>query len=150
MNARAKDFWAGLLFLAFGLGVMGIARSYPLGTATRMGPGFFPMVLAALLAVLGLIIAVRGVLDGRQDAIGPLAWEPLLLVIGATVFYGALVRDAGFIAVTFVAVLLSARASRHGRIVPRLILAAGTTACALLIFIKGLGLPLSLSGAWFG
>ena len=45
------------------------------------------------------IIAVRGVLDGRQDAIGPLAWEPLLLLIGATVFYGALVRDASITSV---------------------------------------------------
>ncbi len=150
MTLRSKDFWSGLLFLAFGLFVMGMARSYPFGTTTRMGPGFFPLVLAALLAILGLIIAVRGCLARGGETIGPLAWKPLLLVLAATVLYGLLVKEAGFIAVTFVAVLLSARASRHGGLIPRLLLAAATTLCCILIFITGLGLPLSLLGTWFG
>jgi len=149
MISRSKDFWSGLLFLAFGLAVIGTARNYPFGTTTRMGAGFFPMVLAALLAILGLIIAVRSCLTEKREAIGPVAWKPLLLVLAATAMYGLLVKEAGFIAVTFAAVLLSARASRHGGLVPRLLLAAGTTLCCLLIFISGLGLPLSLLGTWF-
>jgi len=149
MISRSKDFWSGLLFLAFGLAVIGTARHYPFGTTTRMGAGFFPMVLAALLAILGLIIAVRSCLAETREAIGPVAWKPLLLVLAATAMYGLLVKEAGFIAVTFTAVLLSARASRHGGLVPRLLLAAGTTLCCLLIFISGLGLPLSLLGTWF-
>ncbi len=150
MIARSRDFWSGLLFMALGLAVLSMARHYPLGTTTRMGPGFFPVMLASLLAILGLIIAVRSFFARKRDAIETIAWKPLLLVVAATVFYGLLVKDAGFIAVTFIAILFAARASRHGGTIPRLILAAGTTLCCTLIFITGLGLPLPLLGTWFG
>lgn len=149
MIGRSKDFWSGLLFLALGLAVMDIARHYPFGTTTRMGSGFFPMILAALLAILGLIIAVRSFLSARRDPIGPIVWKPLLLVLAATAMYGLLVREAGFIVVTFAAVLVTASASRHGCRTARLILAAATTLCCWLIFLKGLGLPLSPFGTWF-
>lgn len=145
-----KDFWSGLLFVAFGLGVISIARDYSFGTATRMGPGFFPMTVASLLAALGVVITVRSALTRKQAAIGPLALKPLCFVIAATVLYGLLVREAGFIAVTFASVLLSARASINGRWLPQLILAIGTTACCVLIFIKGLGIPLSSFGTFLG
>ena len=49
-----KDFWAGVLFVAFGTAAIVIAPSYPLGTAARMGPGYFPRMLGILLIVLGV------------------------------------------------------------------------------------------------
>jgi putative tricarboxylic transport membrane protein len=150
MIGRAKDFWSGMLFLVFGLGVLALARSYPFGTTTRMGPGFLPQVLAALLACLGLLIAVRSCVARRRDEIAGFAWKPLLLVLAATVLYGLLIKEAGFVAVTFACVLLCARASRHGSLLARLWLAAGTTLCCALIFVTGLGLPLPLLGSWFG
>ena len=149
MVKNQKDFWSGLMFMAFGLGILAVARDYPFGTTTRMGAGFFPMVLAAVLAVLGLIIVVRACLTKRKGEISGLALKPLLLVIAATVLYGALVSDAGFIAATFVCVLISARASRQGSWVSQSILAAGTTLCCFLIFIQALGLPLSAFGTVF-
>lgn len=51
-----KDFWAGLMFMGFGLGFLMVAQSYRMGTAIRMGPGYFPSVLGAMLAVLGLVV----------------------------------------------------------------------------------------------
>jgi hypothetical protein len=54
-----KDFWAGLMFLAFGLAFAIVARNYQMGTAVRMGPAYFPTVLGGLMAVLGLIILLR-------------------------------------------------------------------------------------------
>ena len=59
MVNNQKDFWSGVMFTAFGLGILVVARDYPLGTTTRMGAGFFPMVLATVLAALGVIILVR-------------------------------------------------------------------------------------------
>jgi hypothetical protein len=60
---RPKDFYAGLLFVAFGVFAIIIARDYPLGTAARMGPGYFPRLLGMLLIVLGVALsltALRG------------------------------------------------------------------------------------------
>ena len=46
--ANGKDFWAGLMFVAFGLAFMFVARNYAMGNAVRMGPAYFPTVLAVL------------------------------------------------------------------------------------------------------
>ena len=54
-----KDFWAGVMFLAFGLAFAIVARNYQMGTAVRMGPAYFPTVLSGLMALLGLIILLR-------------------------------------------------------------------------------------------
>ncbi len=149
MVKNQKDFWSGLMFTAFGLGILAVARGYPFGTTTRMGAGFFPTVLAATLAVLGVIIVARACVTKRKGEISGLALKPLLLVIVATVLYGVLVTDAGFIAATFICVLISARASRQGGWMSQSLLSAGTTLCCFLIFIQGLGLPLSAFGTLF-
>ena len=54
-----KDFWAGVLYIAFGGTAILIALDYPLGTANRMGPGYFPRGLGFLLIGLGLILLLR-------------------------------------------------------------------------------------------
>ena len=62
-----KDFWCGVLFFAIGIAFMVIARNYRLGTAARMGPGFFPTLLGGLLAGLGLLLAVPAIVrDGER------------------------------------------------------------------------------------
>ena len=55
-----KDFWAGLLFVALGVLAITVGSRYNLGTAARMGPGYFPRILGMLLVVLGVIITLRG------------------------------------------------------------------------------------------
>ncbi len=57
---NGKDFWAGAMFIAFGLAFMYVAQSYAMGNAVRMGPAYFPTALGGLLAVLGAIIFFRG------------------------------------------------------------------------------------------
>jgi len=57
--ANGKDFWAGLMFVAFGLGFVGVARDYTMGSAVSMGPAYFPTVLGSMLAVLGGVILFR-------------------------------------------------------------------------------------------
>ena len=54
-----KDFWTGVIYLLFGGIAFWIARDYGLGTASRMGPGYFPTVLSALLVLIGVISVVR-------------------------------------------------------------------------------------------
>ena len=51
-----KDFYAGLLFIAFGVAAIVIGSNYALGTAARMGPGYFPRILGILLVTLGAIL----------------------------------------------------------------------------------------------
>jgi hypothetical protein len=55
-----KDFWSGMLFMAFGLIAVAVSSGYRMGIAARMGPGYFPRGLGVLLLILGAIIALRG------------------------------------------------------------------------------------------
>lgn len=144
-----KDFWAGLTYIAIGLAALYIAQDYAMGTAVRMGPGYFPKVLGSLLALIGLIALVRSFLR-PGEAVGRLAWREALLVLGATALFGLLVRGAGLALSLFVLVLVSAYASRQFRLRPTLLLAVGLAVFSVLVFIKGLGIPLPLWGSWFG
>ena len=86
-----KDFFAGLMFLLVGLAFAWGAGSYSVGTGARMGPGYFPMVLGVLLAVLGLIVTITALVvetaDG--DPVGRIAWKPLIFIISGNLVFGA-------------------------------------------------------------
>jgi len=79
--SNGKDFWAGLMFIAFGLGFMLVAQNYAMGNAVRMGPAYFPTVLGGMLAVLGAVIFLRAFVSKIEH---PLAVFPfrLWLVVG--------------------------------------------------------------------
>lgn len=85
-----KDFYAGLLFTLVGSAFGWGALDYQVGTSGRMGPGYFPMLLGVLLALLGGVMMLRAALaqaDGAQ-AIGPWAWKPLVAIISANLLFG--------------------------------------------------------------
>lgn len=88
---NGKDFWAGLMFVGFGLGFMLVAFNYPMGSAVRMGPAYFPTALGGLLAVLGAVIFVRAFVSKFDHAFKVLAFRPLLLagalVLGAATYF---------------------------------------------------------------
>src|SRR5258708_37031407 len=56
---NGKDFWAGVMFIAFGLGFMIVAQNYAMGNAVRMGPAYFPTALGGILVVLGAVVFFR-------------------------------------------------------------------------------------------
>ena len=92
MNIKSqRDFLSGLMFMALGVAFALGARAYTFGDGARMGPGYFPMVLGVLLAVLGAIITVKAlVLDsGDREEIGSIAWRPLIFIIAANLVFGA-------------------------------------------------------------
>jgi hypothetical protein len=126
-----------------------LARDYPLGTTFKMGPGYFPTVLGALLALVGLITVLRGLLRPGA-AVGALAYREILLVLTATVLFGVLLRGAGLIVAVVLLVMVSAYASRYFRWGTAVALAAGMAAFCVLVFVKALGLPLPILGPWFG
>jgi len=136
-----KDFWSGVMFLAVGLAFVGLARNYELGTAQRMGPGYFPTALGALLAVLGLIVAIKGLAreEGGSD-IARFHFGPLAVVLGAVALFALLLRPAGLVAALTVLIGVSAYASHEFRLREVVPLAAFLVVLVLAVFIWGLGL----------
>jgi hypothetical protein len=139
---------AGLVFMFFGL-VFGIqSLGLDIGTAFRMGPGYFPLVLSGLLILLGLVIAVGAIRNGAGEAIGRLAWRGAFFILPAPIFFGLTVRGLGFVPAIFVTTLIAALASLRMKLHWALALAAAVTVFATLVFSYGLGLPFRRFGPW--
>lgn len=149
MIRSAKDFWSGLIYVFFGLSAILIARDYGMGTALKMGAAYFPSVLGGLLVVIGTISLIRSFLVAGTP-IGGFAFKGFSLVIAAVVIFGLIVRGAGLGVAVPLLVVISAIGSARFRWVPTLIMAAGLTVFCVLVFVKGLGVPLPIIGPWLG
>lgn len=149
-NTRnSSDFWAGIIYIAFGVTALVAARDYGMGSALRMGPGYFPTVLAWILTAIGVISAIRG-LRGKGEPVSALSLRGIILIAGPIVLFASLLRATGLLVALPLLIITSAYASAHFNLVRTLLLAAGLTIFCSLVFIKGLGIPMPLLGTWFG
>lgn len=149
-----KDFWAGMLYVIVGGGFAIGATNYTIGDAARMGPGYFPMMVGILLAVLGAFIVFRSLViqtpDG--DLIGKWAWKPLIYIILANFLFGILLDGVpslgipamGVIIAIVVLTLVSACAGTEFKLREVLILAAILTVGSWAVFVWGLNLQLQV------
>lgn len=139
-----RDFCAGAIFLFFGLGVLVIGRGYPMGTAQHMGSGYFPIVLGALLAILGAGTCIRSMVVAG-DAIDPVGLRPLLLVLIAIGVFAAAVDSMGLAVATVLLTLIAAAASVESRWREVVVLTLALLGISVGVFVYGLGLPFKLS-----
>jgi Tripartite tricarboxylate transporter TctB family len=144
-----KDLIAGLIFIAFGgLFALG-ATGFDFGDPVRPGPGFYPLVVGALLVVLGVAITVRSAVEEDEGPVTMPSWRAVILIVGGIVVFALTVRGAGLVPATFLAGLLASLASRTTSPLGSIVMAAGLTALSVLIFVVGLSLRLPLLGTWF-
>ena len=144
-----KDFWSRVIFVIFGLAAVIIGRDYSMGSAGRMGPAYFPTILGAILTLIGLIGVVRSMIK-TGSAVGRIAVREILLVMLSVALFGILVRGAGLAVSVIVLVMVSGYASIKFKIGPFLAVAVGLAVFAVLVFTKGLGLPMPMFGPWLG
>lgn len=138
-----------MTFVGFGLAFAVGALSYPIGSAARMGPGFFPLVVSGLLVVLGVVIALRpDASDGVGTGFARPEGRPLTLITIAIIVFGLTVRGLGLVPSLLATVFLAALASRETRPVRAAVLAIGLTIVSVLIFVVALRLNLPLIGPW--
>jgi hypothetical protein len=142
-----KNFWIGIIFIFFGLAAVVYAWELDMGTAGRMGPAYFPTALGGLLALVGLAGVIRSFI-GHGEPIGKFHIKDILVILGAVLLFGFLMRGAGLAVAAFVLVMLSAWASPKFRLAPTILLTAGLTAFAVGLFVKLLNLPMPIVGPW--
>lgn len=141
------DFAAGIIFVLFGLGFGISALDLEMGTTLRMGPGYFPMVLAVLLTGLGLAIVATS-FRTTGEAVGIYAWRGMVFILGAPVFFGLTVRGLGFVPSIFLTTLLAAFAALKLKPAQTVLLAVVVTIFCTLVFSIALGLPFRRFGPW--
>jgi len=148
---RPRDVVGGLVVVAIGAGFFAFGRELETGTSFRMGPGYFPTILSALMIALGAVLTLLAWrAPAEEGAFGQVPWRGLALVVGAVVLFGLTLRGLGLAPVLALVVLATAWASRYASWRASLPLALGIAAFCAALFIKGLGLPLPLVGPWLG
>ncbi|MGR7997837.1 tripartite tricarboxylate transporter TctB family protein [Xanthobacter sp. ZOL 2024] len=140
----------GAVFIVLG-GVFAFqASGLMFGSAGRMGPGYFPMVLSVVLALFGVLLVVLGLRVPGAQVHRVFAWRGFIMLLCAVITFAAAMQPLGFLPAVAASVLLAFLGSRSFSLAAALPLAAGFTFFSWLVFIKGLGLPIQLIGPWLG
>jgi hypothetical protein len=144
MHIRSpSDFWCGLLFIAVGVAFAVLAQEYRMGTAARMGPGYFPTLLGGLLALLGATLTVPAfVVDG--EPLQRFHWRPLFFVLLGIAVFGVALAYLGFAAAVGCLVLVAGFADPDLRPLETVGAALFLVVFSILIFVVLLGLPIQL------
>ncbi|RSZ42407.1 MULTISPECIES: tripartite tricarboxylate transporter TctB family protein [unclassified Variovorax] len=148
------DFFSGVMFTSVG-GAFAIgATTYSIGDGARMGPGYFPLMLGILLAVLGAIIMFQALVVETNDGdpIGKWAWKPLAFVLGANLAFGVLLGGLpsiglpamGMIIAIYALTIISSMAGEQFKLRDVLILATILAAGSYVAFIWALKLQIQV------
>ncbi|MEP6997017.1 MAG: tripartite tricarboxylate transporter TctB family protein [Betaproteobacteria bacterium] len=140
---RPKDFYAGLMFVAFGVAAIVIGRNYPLGSAARMGPGYFPRLLGILLIVLGAALSLAA-LRGKGPPLPGWKWRPVSIVLLSVVAFGLLLTHAGLVLSTIGLIVVASTASHEFRLRESILSGIVLAALSVGVFIIGLKLQLPI------
>ena len=141
-----KRFLSGIMFLVIGSVAIYIAQDYPMGSALRMGPGYFPIVLGGVMIAFGIWELIIGSI--KPDPVkGNWSVRALIVLPLSAVVFGVMMEHVGFVAALIALMLSSALASQEFKFWEQLILAIGVTIGSVGLFIYGLGLPYPL---WSG
>jgi putative tricarboxylic transport membrane protein len=139
----AADFWCGMIFIAIGVAFMALASEYRMGTAARMGPGFFPTLLGGLLAVLGLTLSIPALVRAGE-AFPRLHIRPTLTLLASIVVFAVLLEPLGFVLAALVLILIGGFADPDLRLVESAAVAVFLTGFSVVVFVILLGLPFEL------
>ncbi len=138
-----KDFYAGLMFVFFGICFIVVSSHYKMGTLVVMGPGYFPYILGSILTVIGLISSIRAFGLGGEE-IKPVEMRPLLLVLGSLLLFGKLIDSFGLFIAGLPLVFISCLASREFRIREAAIIYLVLMILCVVIFIYSLKLTIRM------
>lgn len=156
---KQKDFYAGLLFAAVGVAFAWGSTSYKMGTGANVGPGYFPLILSLLMALLGVTISLLALGDevDPQETVGAFAWRPLFFILLANLVFGVFLGglpllnfpSMGLIPAIYALTLLAAMASDAFRLKEVLAVATVLAAMSYVAFVVLLKLQFPVWPAFF-
>jgi hypothetical protein len=138
-----EDFWAGLMFVGFGILAIVVARDYPMGSAMRMGPGYFPTWLGGLLILIGIVVSTVA-LKTEGERVKPFAWKPAIVLSLAFFAFGWSIDTIGFVPALVGVIALSSLAGKHVYILELIVLTVVLVVLAIGVFVYGIELPLRM------
>lgn len=147
MSVDPANAVCGALFVLFGAVFGYQSLELEIGTAFRMGPGYFPLLLSGVLILLGLVVLVQA-MRVAGEPVGAIAWRGMAFILPAPIFFGLTIRGLGFVPALFLTCVIAAFASHRMKPPAALVLAAAVTLFSVIVFSYALGLPFQRFGPW--
>ncbi len=155
MNIKSqKNFFSGLLFMVVGVAFAWGATTYKVGDGARMGPGYFPLLLGVLMAILGAVITFKALVVETEDGdkIGSWAWKPVFFIIASNLAFGVLLGGLpsiklpamGLVAAIYALILISALAGEEFKLKEVFVLATVMAIASYLAFVLLLRLQIQV------
>lgn len=145
-----RDFWSGLMFVIVGVVFAVGATNYSMGSSARPGPGYFPLILSVMMALLGGFVLFKSLtieVEGG-DPIGHIAWRPLLVIVAAIAVFGVALPRLGLVITVPILIVMTSLAGDEfkwkGVVATAVVLTVGSWA----IFVLGLKLVIPM-WPWF-
>ena len=150
MEVNRKDLASGAIFAAVGVVYGTIAwKSLPIGQALNMGPGYFPIILSAILIILGGVIIVRAWSTSSETPFGVVPWRGIVMLSAATLVFAAFLDDLGLFPCVWLTSFLASLSSPQIGILRGLLISLAIAAFCTLIFSYGINLPVPRIGPVF-
>ncbi|MCC6946518.1 MAG: tripartite tricarboxylate transporter TctB family protein [Bradyrhizobiaceae bacterium] len=141
-----QDFGAGIIFIVVGAAGLIFGRELAVGTASRMGPGYFPILLSYLIIAIGLVVSARGLtLEGPP--VERIHLRPIFFVLAAILAAGFLLNMVGLALTSVLVAIIAAYARSQVNLLETILLGIGMGIFSVVVFVYGLGQPLP---AWWG
>ncbi len=152
MQVRNKqNFWSGAMFIVLGLSFAWKATEYSMGTAARMGPGYFPFWLGIIMSVLGAMILLSSLYKKAQTTeVGKFDFRIVAIIVASVVAFAFLLQPAGLIISMVVLVIISALASHEFSWKVTIANAIFLAVLCYLAFVVGLKLVFPIWPAFLG
>jgi hypothetical protein len=141
-----QDFGAGVVFVLIGLAGLYFGNELAFGTAARMGPGYFPMLLSGLIVAIGMIIGFRG-LAVEGPPIEPVQLRPISFIIAAILIFGFLIESTGLALTAVLLTIFAAYARPEVNVRETILLGVGLAVFTVVVFVYVLGQALP---PWWG
>jgi hypothetical protein len=139
----STDLLSGLGLMGIGVFAIGYGWRYAVGTAARMGPGFYPRLVSLALIAVGGGLVVRSLIR-KSDELGTIELRPVALVLLGTVLFGLLLERAGLVVSTVLLIVLARLADQDFWPGEVLLLCLALVLFAGAVFWYGFALPFRL------
>ena len=159
MNFKIKsqqDWWAGWMFIVFGVFFIVVALGtpefidkmvgsrlipgYQMGSSVRMGPAYFPVVLGGILAFLGLLVLLDSLVE-EGPKVSKFHFRPLLFIAVSSLAFAYLLKPLGLALASVALVFISAYGGHEFKWKEVAIMSVVLVIFSVLVFVKGLSLP---------
>jgi hypothetical protein len=136
LNRYNKDYYGGALMSLLGAGAIYAGFGYKVGTLSAMGPGYFPVAIGAVLALMGILIALgaRSTVASGEDKHQAPEWRGWFCITASIIAFIVLGEYGGLLPATFAVVFIAALGDRQNTLKHAVLLALGVCVVAVVVF----------------